>query len=130
VELTPEVLRTEWLRALDDGDRMKDGTWAPQAFAAVYRTLDSDLRVRFRSVVEGWVDGDAEREQHAARFLVVLLDSQDDLRASRESRGAVAHAVPYAEADVAVPELLDLPRETGRFEELLARLRVAGDSKK
>jgi len=42
----------------------------------------------------------------------------------------VAHAVPYAEADVAVPELLDLPRETGRFEELLARLRVAGDSKK
>ncbi len=127
VELTPEMLRTEWLRALDDGDRMKNGTWAPSVFAAVYRTLDSDVRCQFRHVVEGWADCGVERERYVARLLVGRLDAEDGLRAVRESRGAVADAVPYAEAEVAIPELVDLPWETSRFEELIARLGVAGE---
>ncbi len=121
------MLRTE-CSVRGRGDRMTNGTGAPSVFGAGVRTLDSDVRCQFRHVVEGWADCGVERERYAARLLVGRLDAEDDLRAVRESRGAVADAVPYAEAEVAIPELVDLPWETSRFEELIARLGVAGET--
>ena len=127
VDLTPEALYAEWRRAWADGDRMKDGTWAPRLFAAVYRTLNADDRERFKTVTATWLEDADASGWYVARVLRHLVDSQDRLRQDRESRGAAASALPYSDPAVAVPALADSPWETSQFEALIDRLSSADD---